>query len=195
MIGGIITNGGGGIAPLVVQTEEDFDARLDWAGCCGLRTEVGDSLTAVGILLIVEGDDNLGGLVEMLCRSIPGGEEVPEEEHEVHEGPELDRPAVAGALHVFAGPEAEVEANGDRVGNVVGSGIGGDSCRRDDGVHNSQGDGLFSSDGGIFETVGLEFPREALVEPGVCLGVGRFSGVGQTIKEVGCYNHPPSLRN
>ena len=62
MIGGIIADGGGGIAPLVAQAEEDVDARLDLAGYSGLRTEVGDSLTADGVLLIVKGDDNLGGL-------------------------------------------------------------------------------------------------------------------------------------
>ena len=56
-----------------------------------------------GILLVVKGDDNLGGLAEILRGSVPGEKEVPDEEHEVHEGPELDRPAVAGALRVFAG--------------------------------------------------------------------------------------------
>ena len=64
---------------------------------------MGDSLTADGILLIVKGDENLGGLAEMLGRSAPGEEEVPNKEHEVHKEPELDRPAVAGALGVFAG--------------------------------------------------------------------------------------------
>ena len=62
-------------------------------------------------------------------------------------------------------------------------------------MHDYQGDGLFSSDGGIFEPVGLELLREALIEPGVCLGVGRFSGVEQTIQEVGRCNRPPCLRN
>ena len=32
MIGGIISDGGGGITPLVTQAEEDVDAGLDWAG-------------------------------------------------------------------------------------------------------------------------------------------------------------------
>ena len=44
MIGGIIADGGGGITPLVAQAEEDVNARLDWAGCGGLQTEVGDGL-------------------------------------------------------------------------------------------------------------------------------------------------------
>ena len=62
MIGGIIDDGGGGIAPLVVQAEEDINACLDWAGYGRLKTEVGDGLAVDGIPLIVESDDNLGGL-------------------------------------------------------------------------------------------------------------------------------------
>ena len=143
MIGGIITDGGGGITTLVPQAEEDVNARLYWAGCDGLRTEVGDGLAVDGILLIVEGDDNLDGLAEMFGGSIPGEEEVPDEEQKIHEAPELDRPPVAGALRVFAGPEAQVEANGDQVGDVVGSGVGGGIYLGDDGVHDYQGGGLF----------------------------------------------------
>ena len=101
---------------------------------------------------------------------------------------------MAGALRIFSGPEAEVEANGEQVGDVVGYGVGGGSCLVDDGVHDSQGGGRVLSDGGIFEPVGLELPREALVKPGVCLGVSRFSGVGQTMQEVGRCNRPPCLR-
>ena len=123
MIRGKIADGGGGIAILVAQAEEDVYARFDWVGCGGLRTEMGDGLAADGILLIAEGDDNLGGLGEILGGSVPREDEVPDEEHEFHEGPELDRLAVAGALRIFARPEAEVEANGDQVGNVVGSGL------------------------------------------------------------------------
>ena len=177
MIGGIIADGGGGITPLVAQAEEDVDARLDLAGYGGLGTEVGDGLAANGIFLIIEGEDNLSGLAEMLGRSVPGKEEFPDKEHEVREGSELDRPAVAGALRVFAGPEAEVEVNGDQFGDVVGSSVGVGSCLGDDEVHDSQGGGIFSSDGGIFEPVRLELRSEALVDPGVCLGVGRFSGL------------------
>ena len=87
MIKGKISDGGGGILSLFVQAEEDIDTRLDWAGCGGLRTEAGDSLTMDGIILIVEGDDNLGGLVEMLGGSVPGEEKFPNKEHEVHEEP------------------------------------------------------------------------------------------------------------
>ena len=95
------------------------------------------------------------------------------------------------ALHVFSGPEAEVEASGEQVGDGVGSGVRGGSCLGNDGVHNSQGDGLLSSDEGIFKPVGLELPREA---PLCALGVGRFSWSGQNIQEVGCCNLSPCLR-
>ena len=156
---------------------------------------MGDGLPANGILLIVEGEENLGGPAEILGRSIHREEEVPDEEHEIHEEPELDCPAVAGALRAFAGSQAEVQANGDQVGYVAGSGVGGGSFLVDDGLDDSEGDCLFLSDRGIFEAVALEFPCEALVEPSVCFGVSRFSGVRQTIQEVGRCNCPPCLRN
>ena len=86
MIGGEITDRGGGIVSLVLHAEEDINACLDWPGCSGLRTKVGDSLTADCILLVVEGDDNLGGLEEMFSGIVPGEEEVHDKEHKVHEG-------------------------------------------------------------------------------------------------------------
>ena len=95
-----------------------------------------------------------------------------------------------GALRVFTGPQVEVEANGYQVRDVVGSGVGGGICLGDDGLHDSKGDGVFLSERGIFEPVDLEFLCEALVEPGVCLGVSRFSVVGQTIQEVSRCNLP-----
>ena len=78
---------------------------------------------------------------------------------------------MAGALHLFVGPEAEVESNGDQVGDVVGSGVRGDDCDGNDGVNDSQGDELFFSDGGILEHIILELTCEALIKPGVCLRV------------------------
>ena len=66
IIGGEIADGGGRIVSLIAQAEEDVDARLEWTGYVGLRTEVGDGFTADGILLIVEGDDILGGIPEIL---------------------------------------------------------------------------------------------------------------------------------
>ena len=76
----------------------------------------------------------------MLDGSVSGEEEVPDKEHEIHEGSDLIRPAVAGALRVFSGSEAEVESNGDQVGNMVGSGVRGGSCLCDDGLDDRDGD-------------------------------------------------------
>ena len=78
---------------------------------------------------------------------------------------------------------------------MVGSVVGGGSSLGNDGFDDPKWDCLFSSDKGIFEAVGLELPCEALVEPSVRLGVSRFSGVGETIQEVGSCNRPPCLRN
>ena len=87
MIRGEIDDGGGGIASLVLHADEDIYARLYWSGCGRLRTEVGESLTADGILLVVEGDEKLGGLAEMLNGSVPREEEVLDKELGGHEGP------------------------------------------------------------------------------------------------------------
>ena len=60
---------------------------------------------------------------------------------------------------------------------MLGYSVGGGSCSGNDGVHDSHGGGLVSLDRGVFEPLGLELPCEALVEPSVCLRVGRFSRV------------------
>ena len=44
---------------------------------------------------------------------------VPHKEDEVHEGMELDCYVVAGALGVFAQSEAEVEAQGEQIGDLT----------------------------------------------------------------------------
>ena len=62
------------------------DACLDGASCGRLGAEVGDGLTADGILLIVKGEENLKCPAEMIGWSVPREEEVPNEEHEIHEG-------------------------------------------------------------------------------------------------------------
>ena len=131
------------------------------------------------------------GMAKIIGGGFPGEEKVSYKEHKVHEGPELDFPLVDGVLNVFTRPEAEVEANGDQVVDVVGSGVVGAGCSSADGVNYSQGDGFFSLDGGILDPIGLEFTCEALVDTGVCLRVGWFYGVGKTIQGVGRCNCPP----
>ena len=62
------------------------------------------------ILLVVHGDDDLSGILEVLDWDVGWEESVPHKEDKVHEGPELDILVVAGALGVFAQSEAEVES-------------------------------------------------------------------------------------
>ena len=74
--------------------------------------------------MIVQGEDNLISVLELLDGGIGWEESVPNEEDGVHEGPELNCSPVAGALGVFTRSEAEVEALGDQVDNLMGFGIG-----------------------------------------------------------------------
>ena len=120
---------------------------------------------------------------------------VPHEEDKVHEGPELDCYLVAGALGVFTQSEAEVEAQGDQVGNLTGFIIGGEGCCSNNGVDNAKWDGLFLFDWSVLRAVGFELPGETYVQSGVGLGVGRLSWVRGDIQEVGRHNCPPCLRN
>ena len=51
-------------------TEIDVDARSYWAGCRGLRYGVRDSLTLGGILLVLQGEDDLCDVLEVLDRGV-----------------------------------------------------------------------------------------------------------------------------
>ena len=68
------------------QAEEDVDARSNWAGCWALRSEMRDGLTSDGVLLVVEGEDNLGDVIKPPDWGMGGEEGVPGKEDEVHEG-------------------------------------------------------------------------------------------------------------
>ena len=128
-----------------------------------------DVLTSDGVFLVVQGKNNLSHLVEVLDWGVHGENTVPDEEHKVQEGPELDCPAVACALGVFAGPEAEVEAQLDKVGNVVGLGDVGVGSYGHNGVNDSQGDRFFLPEWEILNPVGIELLDEVLVKTGVSL--------------------------
>ena len=128
-----------------------------------------DVLTSDGVFLVVQGKNNLSHLVEVLDWGVHGENTVPDEEHKVQEGPELDCPAVACALGVFAGPEAEVEAQLDKVGNVVGLGDVSVGSYGHNGVNDSQGDRFFQLGWGILDPVGFELPGGALIETGETL--------------------------
>ena len=102
MRGRVVADCGGGITAMLSLGEEDIDARLNWAGCWALWSEVRYGLALDGVLLVIQGEDDLGDVLEPLDLGILGEEGVSGEEEEVHEGTELHCPAMAGALKVLA---------------------------------------------------------------------------------------------
>ena len=195
MGGRIVTDRSGGVTSLFSQSKEDVDARSDRAGGRGLRSEVRDSLPSEGVLLVVQGDDDLGRVLELLNGVIGREESVSGEEHEFQEGKELDGPTVAGALGVPTGAQAEVESQYYQVGNVSGFMIGGGGCCSHDGVDDAQPGGIFSFNWGVFNPICFEFPGKALDQSNASLGVRGLLRVRESHQEVGRQNHPPCLRN
>ena len=61
------------------------------------------------ILLIVQGKENLGDVLEIINVGIDWEELIPNQEEKVQEGTELDCPEMSCALGVIAKTEAEVE--------------------------------------------------------------------------------------
>ena len=119
-----------------------------------------------GILLVVQSEENLCGVLEVLNQGVGWEELVPDEEHELQEGPELDCPAVARVLGVITGSEAEVEAYLVQVRDVAGFGV---RCRYScghDGQDGAEGVGLNALDEGIFGPVSFEVIGEAPVQAG-----------------------------
>ena len=133
--------------------------------------------------------------MEVLDWVVHGEETVPDKEHEVQEGPELDCLAVYCAIGAFAGPEAEVESQLDHISDLVGLGVGGGHCRGHNRVNYSQGGGFCPLDWEIFDPVGFELPGKALAKTGASLCVRGVSGIGHAIQEVGRCNCSPYLRN
>ena len=85
------------------HAEEYFDACSEWAGYQGIRSKVRDGLTLDGILLVVQGEDDLRGLLEIINQGVGWEGLVPDKEQKFQEGLELDCHAVARALGVFTG--------------------------------------------------------------------------------------------
>ena len=82
----VVTDCDGEITAMLSLAEEDVDPCSNWAGGCALRFEVRDGLTLDGILLVVQGEDYLGDVIEPPDWGILGEEGVPGEEVEVQEG-------------------------------------------------------------------------------------------------------------
>ena len=98
----VVTNRSCHRAPVLPHTEKDFDASPDWDGCCRLKYEVSDKLPSDCIILVVQGKENLGALLEILNGGIVWEEMIPSEEDEVQEWLELDCPEMSGVLGVLA---------------------------------------------------------------------------------------------
>ena len=58
------------IVPLVLQSKEYVDARSDRAGDQGVQSEVRNILPSDGVLLVVQGDDDIGSVLELLNAGI-----------------------------------------------------------------------------------------------------------------------------
>ena len=82
----IVTDWGGGGTSKFSQAEEAVDTRSNWTGCRELRSEVRDHLTSDGILLVVQGEDDLCGMLKVLGWGVGGDEMAPDEEHKIQEG-------------------------------------------------------------------------------------------------------------
>ena len=87
---------------MLLLVEEDIHDCLNWSGGQAIQSEVKDGLTSDGILLVFQGEENLGDVLEPPNWGIGGEEGVPDEEDKDHEGTELNFPVIAGALGVPA---------------------------------------------------------------------------------------------
>ena len=101
LMGRAVTDCGGRITAMLPLAEEEVDASSNKAGRWALRSEVRDGLTSDGILLVVQGEDNLDDLLKPPDWDIGGEEGVPGKEDKVHEGTELHCPEMDGALDVL----------------------------------------------------------------------------------------------
>ena len=126
-----------------MKSKEDVDVRSDRAGGRGLRSEVRNGLPSDGILLVVQGNDNLGSVLESIDGGIRRDERVSGEEKKCQKGTELESTAMAGALGVPTRPQAEVESQDNQVGDVSFFNIGGGGRRGHNGVENAKWDGPF----------------------------------------------------
>ena len=195
MGGWIVANRSGGIGSLFSQSEEDVDTCSDREGGWGVHSEVRDGLPSDGVLLVVQGEGDLGGVLESLDQGIERDDISSGEEHEFQQGIELDGSAMAGALGVLTGTQEEVETQDNQVDDVSVFLIGGVSRCGHDGVDDTQRYGLFLFNRGIFDPICFDLMGEPLVQSNMTLGLGGILGVGESFQELGRRGCPPCLRN
>ena len=102
------------------QAEEDVDARSNWEGWWEIRSEIRDGLILDGVLLVVQGEDNLSDMLKLIDQGVGGEEVVAGRGYTFEEGTELDGPTMVGALVVLSGTQAEVESQDNQFGDVSG---------------------------------------------------------------------------
>ena len=100
-MGRVVADYGGGITAMLSLAEEYVDPGLNWSGDRSLQSKVRYGLTTDCILLVVQGKDDLGDVLDPPDWGILGEEGVPGEEDEVHEGTELHCPAMASAQEIL----------------------------------------------------------------------------------------------
>ena len=143
--------------------EEDVDACSERAGIRGLQLEVRDGLPSDGVFLVVQGEDDLGGVLESLDGVIGRDEIISGEEHEFQKDTELGSSMMAGALGVLIGPQAKVENQYEIVRDVSGFLIGGVRHYDHNRENNTQRYGILLFKRGVFDPICFEFPGKALV--------------------------------
>ena len=66
---------------MILYAEEDVDAHSDWEGCKRLQYEVRDGLTLNIIILVVQGEEYMRGILEVLNWCVGWEDMVPNKEH------------------------------------------------------------------------------------------------------------------
>ena len=90
------------------------------------------------ILLVARGVDDLGDMLKLIDWGVGRNEMISNKKHRFQERPELDCPAMARVLGVFAGTEAEVYSQLDQIGDVPGPWVGGGGSCSHEGLDDAQ---------------------------------------------------------
>ena len=97
----VIADRGGSWETIFAHAEEDVDTHSNQGGYYRLRLEVRDEFPSDCIFLVVQGKDDLGGVMGMFYWGVTWEELIHNKEDEVQEWMELDCLVVTGAIGVF----------------------------------------------------------------------------------------------
>ena len=82
----VVADRSGPQAPMFAHIEEYGDNRSNQAGFCQIRLEMRDGFISDYVLLVVEGKDNMSGVLEVLNQGVLWEDSIPNEEYEVQKG-------------------------------------------------------------------------------------------------------------